>query len=221
MNKPDTDKSKRIVVEGADDLSTISNLWQSLIPDHRVPHIEQCGGIKKLESTFDTQISSNETQKIGIVVDADVSADGRYESILRILDKLEVKFTVAPPKQMPPEGFVSSVKIEGKKVDRLGIWIMPDNVRPGAIEDFLLEMLPEQDDLRQDVEDALTRIEVTGKARYKPELLHNKAFVSTWLAWQEKPRMLYGDAVKKEALLNKDGTTCIGFVAWLKKLFLD
>lgn len=220
MNKPDTDKSKRIIVEGADDLSTISGLWQSLIPRHKVPYIEQCGGIKKLKPTFDTQISSNETQIIGIIVDADVDADNRYRSVLDTLEKLEVSFPVVPPEQMPPEGFVSSVKIPGKKADRLGIWIMPDNVNPGAIEDFLLAMLPGQDDLCQDVKDALDRIEGSGKARYKP-VLRNKAFVSTWLAWQEKPRMLYGDAVKKEALLNKDGATCKSFIAWLKKLFLD
>lgn len=230
MSAPDTDKSKRIIVEGQDDLSAVSNLWRRLIPGHKVPFIKACEGIENLAATFDKQVSSSDTLILGIVVDADDNAGNRYKSIRTMLEKTGIQTSLPLPQEIPAGGLVAPVVLEGKKLVRLGIWIMPGNVRPGAVEDFLLDMLPSEDDLREDVEKSLKRIEGTGKARYKtqqngeytyPVPLHKKAYISTWLAWQKNPRMLYGDAVASEKLMNKDGATCQSFVAWLKKLFLD
>lgn len=45
-----------------------------------------------------------------------------------------------------------------------------------------------------------------------------KKVIYTWLAWQEKPGMLMGQAITAR-VLRYDSTRAIAFVEWLKRLF--
>ncbi len=98
----------------------------------------------------------------------------------------------------------------------LGVWMMPDNVRPGALEHLLFGMKPDADDLWPLAEQAVAGIP-KDKRRFKPQ--HElKAVVRTWLAWQETPGLPPGEAVKRD-MLNPNALAATPLMDWLLRLF--
>lgn len=76
--------------------------------------------------------------RIGLLVDRD-GVDGkpdRWDDVRATL----LHLGLGPPATPPSEGWVSSGSTPGSRV---GVWLMPDNLRNGDLEDFLEELLPE------------------------------------------------------------------------------
>ena len=68
---------------------------------------------------------------------------------------------------------------------RVGVWLMPDNRRIGALEDFLKDLIDDSDPLLRHAEKSTAEAKARG-ARF-PEKYSKKALVHSWLAWQEEP----------------------------------
>ena len=87
-----------------------------------------------------------------------------------------------PPEALPAEGYVDFCEPFGTHV---GVWLMPDNRRRGAIEEFLLDLIRPNDPLLEHAARATERASALGAAF--PETARRKAELRAWLAWQESP----------------------------------
>lgn len=101
---------------------------------------------------------------------------------------------------------------------KAGAWIMPNNEYPGALEEFLLEMIPTEDELMAEVDHKLLELESQSKQRYA-EKDRNKAKVQTYVAWERKPGISVSTAVKSR-ILNPHTPTADKFVEWIKAVFV-
>lgn len=147
---------------------------------------------------------------LGIVVDADINSSGRWQRIRKIL-------TDAGYENLP-DTFPNGLIIPTNDIlPRFGLWIMPDNQEEGVIENFIRELIHEQDKLQPEVDAALHTLQ-TKELQLFTNVHRPKAFIRTWLAWQEKPEMSFGVAISKR-VLTTDADLCRRFVNWLNLLF--
>jgi len=98
---------------------------------------------------------------------------------------------------------------------RVGVWLMPDNRRPGELEDFVQEMIP-PDDLvwplaQKYIED------IPKEARKFPATKTSRAELHAWLATREEPGRM-GSAIGRGDL-QTDGKLCSAFLKWIERLF--
>jgi len=144
---------------------------------------------------------------IGIVLDADVNLSGRWESIKHKLSKYGYTF----PSE--PENNGTILECEGKPT--LGIWIMPNNVDVGMLEDFCATLIdPEK---LKVAKEAVDKVVGTPIASFKAVHL-SKAVVHTYLAWQDEPGRPLGQSITTKALEPSKESASI-FATWLKTLF--
>ena len=86
---------------------------------------------------------AQEGDVVGVVVDADVDLDARWGTVRGRL--AEADFSDVPAR--PQAGGIILDAPGSLLLERVGVWIMPDNRGPGKLEDLLLSMIPKDDDL--------------------------------------------------------------------------
>ena len=206
---------KRVLIaEGMDDLFAVVGLMEHHIPwgnkkkDWPV-EIRPANGVEEILNAayLSAEIKSN--QIIGIMLDADEHAEGRYQRLRQLCGK---QFPEMPDTQ-PPAGLVT----QNADNKRLGIWIMPDNQSVGYLETFLRYLVPDsQLPLWQHAEHAVKEAVSLGagcKDGHTP-----KAHLYTWLAWQDPPGRSPGIALTQKVLDANSGFAQ-PFVTWFKDLY--
>jgi hypothetical protein len=208
---------KKLLMEGNNDTFVAGSAWLRIVgTDARTVFLAvDCKGIGNMPDRISLEMKSG-NDALGIVIDADEDITEGWKMVKKAL----AEFGVTLPNLPQTEGFISTnhaVKA-GETPTKIGVWVMPDNVLPGKIEDFLEMLVPLSDELLPEVNVALDTIEQKGKHKYgsKDRL---KALMHTWLAWQETPGMPYGQAITVR-YLSTDEQICQDFVTWLKRLFL-
>jgi len=157
-------------------------------------------------------LESSDLSVCGVVLDAD---DDPCKQFGRVNDTLARQgYTIG--KQLPAEGLIETVKVGVRKV-RFGLWIMPDNQRPGELEDFYHGMIVNQDDMRPYVDGFLGLIPDEKKRFADGDRL--KAWVHSWLAIQESPGrpMGHGLSIYKDHF-NVQTDEATGFINWMSRL---
>jgi len=95
---------------------------------------------------------------------------------------------------------------------------MPDNCRAGTLEDFLIDLVPKGDALWPYAR------EVTNEAHSRdgrfPDSAFNKAYLHSWLAWQENPGRPFGLGLKARYFRSDSQSAC-AFASWFRRLFFD
>jgi hypothetical protein len=91
------------------------------------------------------------------------------------------------PSAPPAEGWVTHLRGA-----RVGVWLMPDNVNAGALEAFLLGLVPPSP-LFDHAEKAVSEA-ITHGARFA-EVHREKARLHTYVAWSKEPGRPYGRAI--------------------------
>lgn len=92
---------------------------------------------------------------------------------------------------------------------------MPDNLRPGMLEDFLLALEPE-DWLQVEARAVIARLPEQ-EPRFR-DVHHSKALLHTWLAWRDPP----GKPIRQAALnrwFDPARPACGAFLDWLRATF--
>lgn len=206
-----------LLVEGPDD----EQLFVHLFKHYRLPlsgerlnepgkvSIERAGGFERLRQSLPIRLSIIETRHIGIIVDADVAPQNRWDSLRAVLS--DAGYTELP-KTLAPEGTL----ITQEMMPTVGVWVMPDNIQPGALENFARSLIRAEDALWGRAEACVDAIPDAERRWQPPHLM--KAKMHTWLAWQEEPGAPIGLALTRR-YLDADAPQVTPVVAWLRRTF--
>ena len=210
-------------VEGTDDVHVVKHLLLRhgidcpLSGDNRpqhafasnVPKITAAGDKDAVLDAIGTAVLVSNGRSVGFVLDADLEPRDRWRAVCGRLRE----FGLHLPNEIPPEGFVDDVAEFGARV---GVWLMPDNQREGALEQFLQDLVDEDDTLLELAERSTKEAGEIGAKFSKVD--HQKAVLHAWLAWQKEPGLPYGTAVKAR-YFRHDGPAALAFVEWYKRVF--
>ena len=210
--KPDSASPFRLLVEGKDDLHTVIHLlrrhqidYDHPRPDY--PYIHATEGYAELLETM--PVSAKTHHKLGVLIDADCDLKQRWSSIKDRLHNVGVNVPAVPP----ATGLVTAGISEDKKI---GVWLMPNNVDSGMLEDFLAQLVPPGDSRWHHAENATTEAKSLGAPFEHGHFA--KARIHTWLAWQKEPGQPFGTALTA-AYFRHDSEVAMAFVNWFKRLF--
>ena len=212
-----------LYVEGKDDVNTIGHLlskhgfdcpmYNYQLDESRfsrtVPFIRGSDGKADLLSSIPTAVQASSGRSVGFVLDSDEKIEESWQAVCGKLSE----FNVDIPKRIPENGYVFDVSSLNARV---GIWLMPDNQRSGALEDFLIDLVNKNDRLYPVAKSAT--IEAKNKGAQFSSNSERKAVLHAWLAWQREPGLPYGSAIKAE-YFQVDGLTASKFVNWYRILF--
>jgi hypothetical protein len=201
--------NKRILlVEGRDD----EHVFKALFKKHSIPHLQQHDGYGPLLEAVPQRVRESDIGVLGIVIDANDDLAARWQSIrARLLKGGYPAIPLVPP----PDGLILNPP-DKSLLPRLGAWLMPDNLLPGALEDFLRFLVPAGDALFGYAEQSVDSIP-DGCRRFQVQH-RSKALIHTWLAWQEQPGKPFGVAITAKYLSASPHQEKV-LIDWLNALF--
>jgi hypothetical protein len=213
MSKP---PKRVLLVEGAEDLRVFPWLLeQSGVPwgatkDPIVKIVQYEGATNLLsEGEIETQLKASGLLALGVIVDADENAAGRWQAIRA---RISEHFPSAPS-ALPLEGLV----MQQESGPSFGAWVMPDNVSRGILETFLLYLRPSENQaLHAHAESAVSQAQTVGAPFRDPH--RDKALIHTWLAWQDPPGRQMHQAIMA-GMLRESSPALTAFVSWFCKLY--
>ena len=195
-----------LIVEGQDDKHVV---WQICNRSPETPdfYIQDRGGIEPLLDAVGAEINAPGRQAVGILVDADDNPTGRWAAIANRLSDEGIQVPTSPA----AEGIV--VDTDGKP--RVGIWLMPDNSTDGELENFVADMIPDDDPVWPLSQQYIRNIPPQHRKFAPGKTL--RAQIHAWLATREDPRQM-GLAIRTRdlAITNPLSQT---FLRWLTNLF--
>lgn len=205
----------QLLVEGKNDQHVV---W-ALCERHRIAETftvelpdDEEGGIDGLIASIPVRLKISRLRALGIIIDADQNLQGHWDSVCRHL-------TQAGYQNLPPQPEIDGFITTPADKPRVGVWLMPNNQLPGMLENFVAHLIPDDDPLASKAEAILQEIERDDLNRYAI-LHHPKAYIHTWLAWQEMPGRPMGQAIMAHVLMH-DSPLAITFVTWLNRLFVS
>jgi len=168
---------------------------------------DQC--IKALRAKL---YSSDIPDKLAIVIDADnPSLDAKWNSIKSILSDYMDDVPDIPDEN----GCVLELNKNLSKPIRLGVWFMPNNRIDGMLEDFCIELAPEESiQLATEYIDKCIQNELWNCARTH----RSKSIIHAFLAVQDEPGNPLGLALTKNNL-NINHESVLVFRDWLNRVF--
>jgi hypothetical protein len=198
--------NKILLVEGKNDVHVFANIFNihNVIENFNIEGKEGDSIYKSIPIYLKTDIDT-----IGVVIDADVNLEAKWSKIKNIFIKSGYEISKTPNKL--------GTIITSDNLPKIGIWIMPDNNEKGMLEDFVHQLVPDNDKLMTYVDESLSKIELDKVNKYK-DIHKSKARIHTWLAWQETPGVPMGLAIKM-TYLDTNKELCQKFVNWINDLF--
>lgn len=217
-------ENRILLVEGVDDLHVLAHIFKAQGYEGKITIREQEGvdRLKKRlgENLFDNlledlpvELKGSEVVALGIIVDADFDLNARWQSLANKLKDLKYENVPDLPK---PTGTICT----GGNLPKIGVWLMPDNTLPGMLEDFVKLLVPdEQKSLFAKAVEAVELIPV----KERQFITENsdktaKAQIHTYLAWQSRPGVPYGIAIR-EKFLQADSPHTENLMKWVEELF--
>ena len=207
-------------VEGKDDLHAIGHLLSRHSVDYeRIPvdiktpvgsEDEATGGRDPLLEGMQTAVMTSTGRAAGFILDADEVAQDRWRAVCSRLKGVGL----TPPDEIPGSGYVDQ---SDAYQARVGVWLMPDNRRSGALEEFLQDLVDSGDFILPIAKESTDLAKDRGAPF--PDSKRRKAVLHAWLAWQESPGLPYGSAIRAR-YFRHDSPDALAFVEWFKNLFL-
>ncbi len=202
-----------LLVEGTDDEHVIQHICGKR-GRPEIDCIQKYEGVDALLNSFPRRLNETDIGAIGVVVDADTDLDARWQSLRNKLNEAGYENVSDVP---DPSGTILEPPHKSL-LPKVGVWIMPDNKTNGILEDFLRFLVPCDSKLIEYVESSVEGIPKNERRFRKVD--DQKALIHTWLAWQEKPGLPFGTAIKAR-FLDSDVPQVDTLVAWLDRLFFS
>jgi hypothetical protein len=207
---------KILLVEGKQDIRVIPELIEANGVDwgtrkNPVVYIRDYDGYQNLvdPDVIATELQASGLSALGIMIDADDSPSGRWQSIRNA----SLKSVPDLPETLPKEGLIHTTPNN----IRFGIWIMPDNKMHGMLETFLTYMIPLGNELLwQFAQQTAKEAKSKGAMFSDPHV--DKANIYTWLAWQHPPGRQLHQAIT-ERILDPKHPQAGRFVTWFRTLY--
>jgi hypothetical protein len=172
--------------------------------------IKNCDGFPKLLEDFRVVLKGEiENNRYGIVFDADTNVKDNWGKLSKILVNRGYDAIPSIPND---DGVI--VKQEGLPI--VGIWLMPNNKLPGAIEEFVSFLGPQEDELWPIAQSAVQQA-ISTKCNFHASYVM-KAHLHTWLSWQEEPGTPMGHAITKK-YLNANAPHALQLITWFRNVF--
>ncbi len=199
-----------VVAEGSDDMHVTIHMLEANGVQEKHVWVVDAKGITKLPFEFSTQLKGSGLKTIGIVLDAETDIAARWRSVSDMLKKHGYNVPSNPPGR-------AGLILEPVNGITAGVWIMPDNISAGMLENFIHQLIPANDDLWPHAVAAVKGIMDLGKHKF-PDEHKIKAEANTWLAWQPEPGVNFGIAIAKN-YLDPNCELGLAFFDWLRRLF--
>ena len=203
-----------LLAEGKDEVRTLPWLLEFAgieWPTGEVPvFIREFDGVSNLlkAGVIEAELKASGLSALGILIDGDDDPAARWEQLRSRLGSL----VDGLPGALPATGVI----VEPTSGPRVGVWLMPDNVRSGMLETLLLELRRVDPSLQTHAAAATKQARQLG-APFR-DAHHDKAELHTWLAWQDPPGRQLHDAVKLR-MLDAGAVKENGFVSWCRRLY--
>ena len=193
-----------LLVEGQDDKHVVRHLSRR---HDDMPEfcIFDKGGIHDLLEDIGLELRVPGRQALGIVVDANDDLNARWNAVVARLKEENIEISGS---RSPSGSIVESTP-------RVGIWLMPDNRTPGELEDFVTEMIPDDDPIWPRARRYIDGIPEADRKFSEKKI--PRARIHAWLATREDPRRM-GAAIGARDL-RVDGVLSTKFAEWLRRLF--
>ena len=196
-----------LLVEGQDDEHVVLHLCRrhEMGPTFSIKDKE---GFPNLRSSISSEIKAPDRRAVGILVDANDNLQNRWKAVT---DQL-LKANIQVPSSPDPTGTI----IEGQdERPCVGVWLMPDNIASGELENFVTQMIPTDDPVWPRSQGYIDNIPEAERKFSKSKT--PRAKLHAWLAARENPRKM-GLAIGVYDL-DSNGPLCQNFLAWLTRLF--
>jgi hypothetical protein len=158
--------------------------------------------------SLDVEKKGSELKILGIVIDADDSAQATWDKVAGYCRK----YGVEPPAICPKSGYITPLDSI-----KFGAWVMPNNELEGMLEHFCHELVPPEAEVLWAYAEEAAR-EAKNKGAVFSDLHMPKAHIRTWLAWQETPGIQMGSAISGK-MLRHQSASADSFVQWFLDLF--
>ena len=199
-----TSPTHLLIVEGQSDEHVVRHIWRRHPSDFPFD-VSRKDNVEQLLDSIVPEIKAPGRKSMGIIVDANDDLPARWDALTNRLRAENLRLPESPN----PTGTIIHSS------PRIGIWLMPDNISEGEIEDFVVRMIPKGDPVWPLSQDYIERI--PSADRRFSEGKTQRAKLYSWLAAREDPRQM-GLAIRTHDL-EVDGDLCKTFVAWLAELF--
>ena len=199
-----------LLVEGEDDKHVVRHLRHRLTTG-----LEFCcsvtGGKDALLDAIPVVLKQNWRRAVGVLMDANGDIGGRWQAIS---DRLRGT-TIALAPQPPAGGALVAGDPSIHLKPSFGVWLMPDNQRAGEVEDFVIQLLPQDDSVWPLAERFIDDIPQE-RREFRPQKA-NRAKLHAWLATRREP-MKMGAAIGVGAL-DANAPPARALADWLTALF--
>lgn len=198
-----------LLVEGKDDKHVFGHLFSHYGIAEGVIAIKDKDEFEHLLNDLPVELRASELERLGVVVDADTNITGQWQSLSHVLTK--AGYAIPSPAPIP-EGAI----IRQENLPVVGVWLMPNNQLPGILEDFVGFLVPKDDSRWNKASECVNSI--PQEQRRFSAAKQPKAYIHTWLAWQEEPGTPLGSAITKR-YLDADAPHAQQLMEWVRRLF--
>ena len=202
-----TDPTRVLLVEGSDDRHVVDHLRARALVGTPFEIVVK-DGYANLRRSLYAELNAPGRRAVGVVADANADPGARWRSIATALERSGCE---GIPRQPDPGGSV----FDGPRGVRVGVWLMPDNARPGELEDFVAAMVPPADPVWNRARSYIDRIPTVDRKFSSSK--RTRAHVHAWLASRERPRPM-GLAIQSGDLDASAGLPRT-FADWLRRVF--
>ena len=193
-----------LLVEGQDDMHVVQHLRDCSQPMLQFSTLDK-GGLSRLLPAIGVEIKVSGRRAVGIVVDANNDLQARWDIVVEQIKSVKIQ----PPDNPDPAGTI----IFG--TPRIGVWLMPNNQSSGELEDFVEEMIPDEDPVWPRARDYIQSIPDADRKFRDSKML--KAELFAWLATRKMPGRMGASIGAGDLLVDKE--LSMTFAAWLRRLF--
>ncbi len=197
--------SRKLIVEGRGDIDILDALFSKTIAGWiekdkpvEIRLSEKEGGKDSIKYENIERIAKGEPSHLGIVLDADNSFKATQDKIENIFKKIEAYIK------------------ENDNKTKLSYWIMPTHRSEGMIEDFMLNMI-QDNELKEYAKSVAVLAKTDFNAPYKDAHV-SKAYFKTWLAWQDQPGISAPTAINKN-IFDINASLTSEFLKWFRDFY--
>jgi hypothetical protein len=214
--------AQRLIVEGKDAIA-LSEICRkrglSAPKDYKSPSkykaefVKPADGVDKVKLVLREELQSPDVTNIGVILDAnDVGVEGRFSALKNIIEET-LNLTIPKETTISESGFHYK-----NETLTIGIWVMPNNVDNGYLENFICSMISEKEaDLWNFVNEKVDEL-IDKKLQKFSAVKKQKALLHTYLAWQESPGLPMGTALTSN-FIDANSHAADSFVKWFQKVF--